>query len=63
MIYFYYTQINYMETFTVKNAINTCYMDTILMSLFYVPSNLHKLLLCAEPENYKWNISPRITKR
>jgi len=39
-----------MKSFTIKNAINTCYMDSILMSLFYPPSNICKLLLQVEPE-------------
>lgn len=40
-----------MKSFVIKNAINTCYMDSLLMSLFYQPSNTHNLLLQVEPEN------------
>lgn len=33
-----------MDPFIVENAGNTCYMDSLLMALFYVPSNIDMML-------------------
>ena len=33
-----------MDPFNIENALNTCYIDSVLMSLFFSPSLLDRLL-------------------
>ena len=33
-----------MESFIIENAINTCYIDSLLVSLFYKPSIIDSVL-------------------
>jgi ubiquitin C-terminal hydrolase len=40
-----------MDPFMVTNAGNTCYIDSLLISLFYFPSNIHNLVLEIDPKN------------
>lgn len=37
--------------FTVENGINTCYVDSVLMGLFYTPSNIYYNMLECDPKN------------
>jgi ubiquitin C-terminal hydrolase len=37
--------------FVVENGYNTCYMDSLLMALFYTPSHIEHMLLKCDPTN------------
>lgn len=37
--------------FTVENGINTCYIDAVLMGLFYTPSTIYYNMLECDPKN------------
>ena len=39
--------------FVVENGLNTCYMDSLLMALFYKQSTYLDTLLCTEPKNFE----------
>jgi len=50
------------KLFVVENGLNTCYIDSLLMALFYKPSTFLDSLLQTEPKNYDYIYLQEIIK-